>query len=138
MAIPTATNGTTVLLSVRTSTGPDVYTDLGTQTNVTFERTAEEIDASNKNDGADMLVLSGRRKQTFTADNLFVNGESAFEQFKTLIETGAFGRVRRVEVGSDIEQADFIVTSLSESFPDQDVGVVSISGTVSGAWGAIA
>jgi len=138
MAIPTATNGTTVLLSVRTSEGPDVYADVGTQTNVTFERTAEEIDASNKNDGADTLVLSGRRKQTVTLDNLFVTGETAFEQLKTLVETGAFGRIRRKEAGSDIEQADFIVTSMTESFPDQDVGVVSTALTVSGAWGAVA
>jgi len=137
MATPNATNGTTVLLSVRTSTGPDVFTDVGSQSNVTFERTAEEIDASNKNDGADTLVLSGRRKQTLTLDNMFVSGETAFEALKTAIETSITVRIRRKESGSDIEQADAIVTSMSESFPDQDVGVVSTSLTVCGAWGAV-
>ena len=86
MATPNATNGTTVLLSVRISTGPDVYTDVGSQSNVTFERTLEEIDASNKNDGADTLVLAGRRKQTLTLDHMFVLGETAFEVLKTAVE----------------------------------------------------
>jgi len=137
MATPNATNGATVLLSVRTSTGPDVYTDVGSQSNVTFERTLEEIDASNKNDGADTLVLAGRRKQTLTLDHMFVLGETAFEVLKTAVETGITVRVRRKESGSDIEQADAIVTSMSESFPDQDVGTVSISLTICGAWGAV-
>ena len=138
MATPNATSGTTVLLSVRTSEGPDVYTDIGSQTNVTFDRTTEEIDASNKNDGADFQGLPGRRKATLTLDHLFVSGETAFELLKSAQETSTPIRVRRKESGSDIEQADAFVTSLSETFPDQDVGTVSVSITLCGAWGAVA
>ena len=130
-------NGSDILLSMRTSTGPDVYVDVGGQRGVSMDANTEEIDVSNKNDGADFKLLPGRRKATISLEHLFVASETAFAALQTAQRAGTSIRVRRVDAGSDDEQADGFITSISESFPDQDAGMVSVGITVDGQWGAI-
>jgi len=130
-------NGTVILLAVRTGTGPDVYTDVGGQRGISFDENVDEIDISNKIDGADFKMLPGRRKQTFQLDASYLRSETAFTTLQSAIRAGTKIRIRRSDAGSDIEQADGYLTSISENHPDQDNSVVSIAGTIDGPWGAI-
>lgn len=132
-------NGSTVILQVRTATGPDVYTTVGKQTglNITFERDA--IDASSK-DIMDAEYVAGRRSSTISLPSLFVPNEAARVALRAAYNSisGAV-RIRIPAVGAEAgRQADAIVTSLTEDHPDNDVSTVAVELQVTGAWGPIA
>lgn len=127
-------NGTSVLLKIRTSTGPTVYTTLGSQRGVTIERTAAEIDTSSK-DGADWTGLPGRRESTISLDALYVPSDTAKAALVTAYESGALCNVQRTAAGADpARSADCIITTLHEEYPDQDAAVFTVDLKVSGAW----
>lgn len=130
-------NGTDVLLLARTSTGPDVYAVVGSQRNVTFNETTAAIDMSSKASRA-YKGAPGRYNCTASLEHLYVPGDSAYAALRAAMRNGTTIRVRRQESGSDVEQADAIVTSLSEAMPDQAECVVSCELQVTGEWGAIA
>lgn len=133
------TNGSTVVLQVRTATGPDVYTTIGAQTDleVSFERDA--IEASSK-DIMDAEFLAGRRSSTISCPSLFVPNEAARVALKAAYNsTSGAVRIRIPAIGAEAgRQADCVITSLSETHPDNDVSTVAVELQVSGAWGPIA
>lgn len=134
-----ATNGSTVVLQVRTATGPDVYTTIGSQTglSVGFERDA--IDASSK-DIMDAEYLAGRRSSTIECPSLFVPNEAARVALRAAYNSvSGEVRIRIPAIGAEAgRQATAIVTSLSEDHPDNDVSTVAVTLQVTGAWGPIA
>lgn len=127
-------NGSTILLQINVGTpGSPTYETLGSQSNVTFEETTEEIDVSSK-DSRNFKGLPGAYKATFTAEAFFVPSETRYAKLKDAMRTGATLKVQRQYAGSPVESADCIITSLSEGFPREGAATVSISGTVVGAW----
>ncbi len=129
-----AMNGTDVLLLVNTGTpGVPVYEAVGSQRDVTFDETTEEIDASSK-DGRAMRVLPGRYGATLSLDSLFVPTDDAYLALRGAMRDGALILVARENDAVTQETADMLVTSLSTSFPDQGEGTVSIAGTIDGEW----
>jgi hypothetical protein len=128
-------NGADVLVQIRTSTGPDVFSDVGSQRNATFEETTDAIDKSSKlsrNAGH----MPGRYRTRVTCDALFVTSDTAFAALKTAMRTGVVVRVQRKKSGSAVEYADAVVTRLSETFPDQEAATVAAEFVVDGAWSA--
>ena len=129
-------NGTSVLLQVRTATGPDVYTTLGSQRDMEIEYAADEIDTSSK-DSADYTGLPGRRSSSLTCDALWIPSDAAKAALFTAYETGAMCRIRRSAVGADAaRQADCFITSITGSHPDQGASTLSVSLKLSGPWTA--
>jgi len=129
-----AMNGTDVLLLVNTGTAAvPVYEAVGSQRDVTFDEATEEIDVSSKDSRA-KRVLAGRYSATLSLDALYVWTDDGYRALRDAMRDGNLILVAREDDGTTIETADALVTSLSESFPDQGEGTISISLTIDGFW----
>jgi len=129
-----AMNGTDMLLLVNTGpAGTPVYEVVGSQRDVTFDEATEEIDVSSKDSRA-FRGLPGRYKSTLTLDALYVPSDAAYLALRDAMRDGNLILVARQDDGVTTETADAIITTLSESFPDQGEGVISVSLTVDGFW----
>lgn len=121
-------NGTDILLRVD-------GTIVGSQRNVTFDETNEEIDVSSKESRA-KRVLAGRYGSTITLDALYVPTDTAYLALQAAMRNGTMVEVIRQEDGATLESACAIVTSLSTAAPDQAEATVAIGLTIDGEWEA--
>jgi len=129
-----AMNGTDILVLINTGTllAP-TYEVMGSQRDVSFEETNDEIDISSK-DQREKRVLAGRYSSSVSLDALYVPTDAAYQALKAACRDGTAVRLLRQEGGVDLELADAIIASMSESGPDQGEAVVSISFTIDNAW----
>ena len=129
-----AMNGTDVLLLVNTgTTAVPVYEAVGSQRDVTFDEATEEIDVSSKDSRA-KRVLPGRYSATLSLDALYVWTDDGYRALRDAMRDGELILVAREDDSTTIETANALITSLSESFPDQGEGAISISMTIDGFW----
>ena len=129
-----AMNGTDVLLLVNTGTAAvPSYEAVGSQRDVSFEEATEEIDVSSK-DGRSKRVLPGRYSATLSLDALYVPTDAAYLALKDAMRDGELIMVAKQNDSETTETADGLITSMSESFPDQCEGTISISLTIDGDW----
>ena len=119
-------NGTDVLVKI----GNDI---IGSQRDCTFGEKNAEIDMSSK-DGRAKKVLAGRYTADITMDSLYVPNDNAYLALKSALRNGTMVTVVRQEEGSDLEEAQAIVTDLSEKAPDQAAATVSIALSIDGEW----
>lgn len=113
-----------------------VYVDgsaVGYQTDVTFEETTEEIDVSSKEERA-KRVLPGRYGANVSLDALYVSTDTAFQALQSAMRNGEFVTLARYSGETNVEEANAIITSMSETFPDQEGATISASFTVDGEW----
>lgn len=129
-----AMNGTDVLLLVNIGTAAvPAYQAVGSQRDVTFDEATEEIDVSSKDSRA-KRVLPGRYSATLSLDALYVWTDVGYHALRDAMRDGELILVAREDDSTTIETADALITSLSESFPDQGEGAISISMTIDGFW----
>lgn len=129
-----AMNGTDILLLVNTGTpGSPVYEVVGSQRDAAFEETTDEIDVSSK-DGRAKRVLPGRYSATISLDALYVPSNAAYQALQDAMRNGTLIKVLREEAGVSLEEANALVTSLSEAGPDQGEATVSTALTIDGEW----
>ena len=129
-----AMNGTDVLLLVNTGTAAvPVYEAVGSQRDVSFDEATEEIDVSSKDSRA-KRVLPGRYSATLSLDALYVWTDDGYRALRKAMRDGKLILVAREDDSTTIETGDALITSLSESFPDQGEGTISISMTIDGFW----
>jgi len=130
-------NGADVLLLVNTGTlNSPTWTAVGSQRGVTFEETNEEIDVSSKDSRAGR-VIAGRYGATLSLDALYVPNDAAYLALKTALRAGELIKIRREELGTATEEADALITSMSEEAPDQEGATISIEMTVDGEWDVV-
>lgn len=129
-----AINGTDVLLLVNTGTTlVPVYTVVGSQRRLTRVENSAEIDVSSK-EQREMRVLAGRYDSTMTLDALYVPDDDCYLALQSANRNGDLILVRKSEDGVQVEEATALVTSISESYPDQDAATISVSLRIDGAW----
>ena len=121
-----AMNGSDVLLLVD-------GVPVGSQRGVTFEETTAEIDVSSKDSRA-TCVLGGRYGATVELDALYVPNDASYQALKTAMRAGTLIQVNRQEDGAILESADALVTSISETAPDQEGATISVSLRIDGEW----
>ncbi len=127
-------NGADLLLLVNTGTPiVPVYEVVGSQRNCTIEETTAEIDASSK-DSRNFRAEPGRHKSTAKLDALFVPDGAAFLALRDAMRNGTKILVARQESNIVVETANAVITSLSETFPDQDMATISCALTIDGEW----
>lgn len=127
-------NGTNVLLLVNTGTDlVPAYEVVGSQRDVSFEETTEEIDMSSKDSRA-KRVAPGRYGATLSLDSLYVPSDAAYLSLRTAMRTGTLIKVAKEVSDTVVETADALITSLSEAHPDQGESTISISITIDGTW----
>lgn len=132
-----AMNGADVLLYVNTGTpAAPAYEVVGSQRDVTFDESNEEIDFSSKDSRA-FRGTAGRYKATVSLDALYVPDDDAYLALKAAMRNGDLILIERIEVDGVDEIADAFLTSLSEKAPDQAEATVSVSLTVDGEWTAV-
>lgn len=119
-------NGTDILVLV----GGQI---VASQRGVTFDETAAEIDVSSK-DSRSGRYLSGRYGSTVALDALYAPTDAGQMELKAAVRAGTPVVLIRQEDGSSVEEADAIVTSLSEAGPDQAEATFSASFRIDGDW----
>ena len=130
-------NGADVLIMVDVGASVPSYVVAAGQRDVTFDESNNLIDISSKDTGRIEEVLMGRLTQTVTLDMLFCNGDAGYTALQDASRNGTSVSIRRRFQGADVEQVTAFIETRSESFPDQDAGLVSLSFRLSGSWGAI-
>lgn len=129
-----AMNGTDLLILVNTGTDETpVYEVVGCQRDATIDEATASIDASCKDQRA-KRVLAGRYSSTVSLEALYVPSDAAYQSLKDAMRDGTLITIVKQEDGNVTEAADAVVTSLSESYPDQDVATVSASFEVDNMW----
>lgn len=130
-------NGTDVLLLVNTGTNVSpTYVVVGSQRDVSREEKTAEIDVSSK-DAREMEVLPGRYDSTMKLDALYVPDDDCYLALKAAMRDGEMILVRVSEDGTETEEADALVTSMSEAYPDQKEATISVALRISGAWAVV-
>ena len=130
-------NGADVLLLVNTGTpAAPVYTAVGSQRGLTRQETTAEIDVSSKDSRA-MRVLPGRYGSTMTLDALYVPDDTAFLALQSANRDGELILVRIEEEEIETEEADALITSMGEGYPDQGACTVSVSLRIDGEWSVV-
>jgi TP901-1 family phage major tail protein len=130
-------NGADVLILVDVGVSTPSFVIAAGQRDVTFDESNNLIDISSKDTGRIEEVLVGRLTQTVTLDMLFINGDAGYLALKDASRNGTSVTIRRRFQGADIEDATAFVETRSETFPDQDAGLVSLSFRLSGSWVAV-
>lgn len=129
-----AINGSDILLLVNTGTpAVPVYEAVGSQRDVTFDESTESIDVSSKDSRA-RRVLPGRYSASLSLDALYVWSDAGYRALRDAMRDGEMILVARQDDGVTVETADAVITSLSESFPDQGEGEISISMDIDSFW----
>lgn len=134
MTAPNGMNGSDVLLLVNTGTDQSPsYTVVGAQRDVSFNQSTDEIDMSSKDSRA-FRILGGRTKYTLTMDALYVPSAADYAALRQASDDGALIKVRREEEGVALYEADALITSMDEGFPDQDAATISLEMTIDNGW----
>lgn len=132
-----AVNGTTVVLQVRTGTGPDVYTTVGGQRGLSRSRARNILDTSAKEDG-DRTKAGGKRDSSLSLDGLVIASDAGRAALVAAHEGTGAGRIRISAIGAEpAKQADVVIENINEDFPDDDNSTWTVDLQVSGAWTAI-
>lgn len=124
-------NGADVLLYVETST--DDYEALAGQRGASRERSAATIDVSSKEDTYEAFI-PGRLSSTLSFDGLWVPDDAAYTALEDAYDNQETIVARMMNDGEPWKEADGFLTSISETFPDQDAATISATFQVSGAW----
>jgi predicted secreted protein len=123
--------GNSVLLYIETSTG--VYTKLGGQRDVNLGRSADALDASDKDDIHNHYE-GGQRSSQVTLDRLFVKSDAAYakllDAWNNNIKVGVEERVDNVAVN----RASAVLTDVSEANAFNGMTTCSVSFQIDGAW----
>lgn len=130
-------NGADVLVIVDVGVSAPSFVVAAGQRDVTFDESNNLIDISSKDTGRIEEVLMGRLTQTVTLDMLFINGDAGNIALRDASRNGTSVTLRRRFQGTDIEEVTAFVETRSETFPDQDAGLVSLSFRLSGSWVAV-
>ncbi len=130
-------SGTDLLLLVNTGTAESpAYSVVGSQRNLSREETTEEIDVSSKESRA-KRVLAGRYSSSLSLEALYVPTCEAYLALKDAHRNGELIKVRISDQGTEIEEADALITSMSEEFPDQGEATISCDLTIDGEWAEV-
>ncbi len=131
------TNGADILLLVNTGTeGSPVYTAVGSQRNFSREESTEEIDYSSKNSRA-KRVGAGRYSSSISLEALYVADDEGYLALRDAMRNGTLIKVRVQQDGVATEEADALITGLSEEYPDQAECTISCDLTIDGEWSEV-
>ncbi len=132
-----AMSGGDILLYVNTgSEESPSYTVVGSQRNMSRERTRNIIDVSSK-DTEDEESLPGRKSSSITLDALYVPDNAAYLAIDAAYEAGDFILAQIYVEGVATHQANCLVESMSEEYPDDAEATISVELRVSGGWLAV-
>lgn len=114
--------GVPFLLAVEDSGTPGTYNTLGAQRGGGFERTAQAVDTTNKDDAGHAKRLVTKRDYTFTVNGLLVLEDQAYLDVEAAWESNSPVSVQwTMGTSGDVYRGDVVVTSLAIDMPYDDV-----------------
>jgi predicted secreted protein len=119
-------NGADVLLYVGAE-------PLAGQRGATRSQDAATIDVSHKLDKYERFI-PGRLSSQLQFDGLWVPDDTAYQALQTARENQDTVVCRLMFDGAPWREADGFITTMTESYPDQDAATISATFQVSGAW----
>lgn len=130
-------NGTDVLVQINTGTQvTPVWSTVAAQRDFSRSESNDEIDFSSK-DGRAWEGKAGRYSSDASLDGLVpVAASVGFDAMRTAMRAGNIVRLRTNRGGTPHEQADAIITSMDEEYPDQGESTFSASFKITGTWSA--
>lgn len=128
-------NGTGVLLLIESVT-PGTYIALEGQMDASLSESVNAIDVSSK-DGAAREVVGGRYEADGSVSLIYRPSATAQARLKDIFRTRDLIKIRVSEDGTEVEEADALVTSHNLDAPDQDRAEVSVDFVISGEWVAV-
>lgn len=132
-----AKNGADILLMVNVGTeAMPQYLAVGSQRDFSREETTEEIDVSSKDSRA-ARVIAGRYGSTISLEALYVPTDEGYLALRDAMRNGDLIKVRISDENTPTEEADALITSLSEEYPDQAEATVSCDLTIDGEWAEV-
>lgn len=130
-------NGSAVLLLVNTGTDQSpIWTAVGVQTGLTRETTRNLIEVSGKDDDHTKWVY-GRRDDTVSLEAVYVPDDAGVQALRQALEQKQVIKIRRSEDGTAVEEADALIKSISEEWPDNDKSTVSVDLQLNSEWTAV-
>lgn len=126
-------NGFDVTILVQEPAGSGAFVAVACQRGATFPEKTNAINISSK-ERREGVFLPGRYEATVTLEALYVPNHSGYLKMRAAMRAGEMITIKRKELGSDLESASAVITSLSPSFPDQDASVISADFQISGPW----
>lgn len=129
-----ALDGAKVLVMV--NTGTDVsptWTAVGEQTELSAESTVNLIEVTSKDDGHTKW-LYGVSDDTVTLSSMYVPDDAAMEALRTAKKNKATVIIRRTLDGTAIEEAEALIESISDTWPNNDASTTEVSFQLNEEW----
>jgi predicted secreted protein len=133
-------NGSQIIIRVDAGAG---LVDVAFQRDASFDGKNKLIDTSNKLSGRRATYLVGRQDEDVKLSMLF-SDDASYDLLKTAFRNGDTIQVARFYTTdtnpsgtssfTEVEQADAVITDLSEKFKDQDAAMADVSFKISGDW----
>jgi TP901-1 family phage major tail protein len=124
------TKGVSVVVKVRTSTGPDVYTLVAGQRGGTLNIGTSDIDTSNKDGAGWEERIAGLRNWSIDCDGLHSESDTGLQKLENEIIAGNTVRVQFVMASGAKFQGDAIISDYKIDAPHDDV--VTMSAAIKG------
>lgn len=113
-----------VLVNVGDELNPE-WVPVAEQTGLTREVSRNMIDVSHKNE-PHTRWLYGKQDGTVTLESLYVPGDAAMQAIRKALHDGVTVILRRSENGVDVEEAEALVQTISDEWPDNDASTVAV------------
>ena len=84
-----------------------------------------------------MRELPGRYGSTMSLDALYVSDDDSFLSLQSAMRNGELILVRISEDELETEEADALITSMSESYPDVAEATISVALRIDGEWSTV-
>ncbi len=109
-------------------------TAVGSQRSVSINRTADMIDQSAKGDD-DATFLFGRRGGTIELDNLYIEGDTAYDAIESAFNNGTTvaATLVRSSTSSTLKTATCYIESFNETWSDNDIATATMTLRIDGA-----
>jgi TP901-1 family phage major tail protein len=128
-----AKDGASVLVLVPDPNSPGSYIPVAEQTNLSRESSRNLIEASSK-DSDHTKWIYGKKDDTVELEALYVPNDAAMQALRNAQENKEIVVLRRTEDGTAVEQAEALVSTISDEFPDNDVSTVSVEFQLNTSW----
>lgn len=122
-----------VLVPVDDGSGGTEYKPVAEQTSVSWENTHNLIDASNKDSGHTQWIY-GKEDDTVSLEALYVPDDEAFQALKEAKKNRQNVILRRSEKGTEVEEAEALIETISVEGPDNDNSTVTIDFQLNESW----
>lgn len=122
-----------VLVPVDDGTGTMEYKPVAEQTSLSVENTHNLIEATSK-DSTHTKWLYGKEDDTMSLEALYVPDDQAMKAIRDAKKNREMVILRRSENGTEVEEAEALIETMSYEWPDNDNSTVAVDFQLNESW----